>query len=107
MRDRALTLEQVDVHIQHKRGESGEIGDARQADHAPRKVTEVRRRLLGRDDRDIGGQRRVERLGDTVDLRPAVCIDARDVRISVDAGVGPPGDRQLAPGREDRVEPLP
>ena len=53
-------------------------------------------RFLGRDDGDVLGQRRVQRLGRALGRRAAADVDARDVGMRVDAGVRASGDREAA-----------
>ena len=48
-------------------------------------------------DRDVVGQRRVERLGEPLDRRAALGVEARDLPGRVDAGVGAAGDGEAAP----------
>ena len=56
---------------------------------------EVRRGCFRRDDRDVVGKGRVERLRGPFDRRPAVDVDADDVRECVDAGVRPARDGEV------------
>ena len=65
---------------------------------------EVLRRLLGREDGDVLGQRSVQRLRRPLGRRPALDVDARDLAGRVDARVGAPGDGEPVPAREDGVE---
>ena len=56
---------------------------------------EVHRGLLGRDDRDVIRQRRVQRLGGSISRRAALDLDADDVPQRMHAGVRPPSDGEL------------
>jgi hypothetical protein len=53
---------------------------------------EVRRRLFRTDDRDVVGQRRIERLGRTRGGRATLDVDAGHLAERVDARVGTAGD---------------
>src|SRR5436305_1626448 len=55
----------------------------------------------------VGGQRSVQRLGDTRSGRAALDVDARDVRERVHAGVRASRDGERFPAREDLVELVP
>ena len=68
---------------------------------------EVGRDLVGRDDGDVVGQLRVQRACGPRGRRPTVDRDRGDLATRVHAGVGPPGDRELAPAREHRLERRP
>jgi hypothetical protein len=65
---------------------------------------ELRSSGLDSADRQVVGKLGVQRLGGALGRRPALGFDARNLRQSMDAGVGPAGHRKLAPGREDAVE---
>ena len=67
---------------------------------------EVRRGLVRRDHRDVGRQRRVQRLRRAGRRRAAGDANARDLSGRVHAGVGPSRDRELPPARVDAVERL-
>ena len=67
----------------------------------------VGRRLLGRDDGNVFGQRGVQRLGRALGAGAASHVDARHVRERMDAGVRAARDREPGRGRVDRVERLP
>jgi hypothetical protein len=57
-------------------------------------------------DRDIVWKLRIQRLRRTIRGRPALGLDARDLREGMDTGIGSAGDREIAPAGEDAVEGL-
>ena len=62
------------------------------------------RRLLRREDGDVVGQGRVQRLARTLERRPALDVDARDLPGRVHAGVRASGDREPVPARKHAPE---
>ena len=64
------------------------------------------RRLLRLEDGDVVGQRGVERLGEPRHRWAALGVEARDLPGRMNARVGPAGDGEAAPGRQDGVERL-
>ncbi len=62
------------------------------------------RRLRRRDDRDVVGQRGVERCCETLERRPSLGREARDLTGGVDACVGSPGDGEPVPAGQDGIE---
>ena len=113
---RSRRLERVEVE-RPRPPERAPVGEGR-ADAAAQdpvavragRADEARAETLGgrldAEDGDVGGQRRVERLGRALRRRAAVGHERRDLRRRVDAGVRPPGDGELAPAPVDRVERL-
>src|SRR5437763_2286119 len=62
----------------------------------------VGRRLLGRDDGDVFGKRRVQRLRRALRRWAAADVDARDISSRMDAGVGAPRDDETGGVGEGR-----
>jgi hypothetical protein len=67
---------------------------------------EVRRRLLGGDDGDIGWKRRVQRFGRPLRRRSTIDVQACHIAERVNSGVRAACDGELAPGRERPAERL-